>query len=65
MNELLKKEISETIIKYFGHSTAEAFAYSHKEKTDDFIILALEKLFTEYLGKEKAQEELNKLRKDL
>lgn len=65
MNELLKKDVYEMLLKYFGRSTAEIYLYSHKDKSDDFIILSLTELLTKYLGKEKAQEEINKLKKDL
>jgi hypothetical protein len=63
MDELLKKEATELLLKYFGHITAEAYTDLYQDRSKDFILLSLSDLLTEYLGEEKAQEELDKLKK--
>ncbi|MDO8241283.1 MAG: hypothetical protein Q7T51_04880 [Candidatus Moranbacteria bacterium] len=65
MNTLFQKDIYELFLKYFGRSTAEAYVGLYADKSEDFILLSITELLTEYLGKEKAQEEIDKLKKYL
>ena len=63
MNALFKKAISELFLKYFGKSTAEAYSSLYENKSDDFVMLSIGEILIEYLGKEKAHEEIDKLKK--
>lgn len=62
---LFKAKLVALIDMYFGATTANMYKASYQELPIEFVEKSSEKLFTEYLGSERAQALIKQTKEDL
>jgi hypothetical protein len=55
-----QKSAVELVSKYFGQKTADIYNHFFDGESEDSISASLNELMIEYLGEQKAKEEINK-----
>jgi len=61
----LHKAALDLISKYFGQSTAEVYAEFFTGEPDSVIITSINEIMVDYVGKEKANDEIKKVMEHL
>jgi hypothetical protein len=57
----LQKEAVDMVSKYFGQSTADIYNKFFVGESDSEILASISEIMVEYLGENKAKEEINRL----
>ena len=61
----LQKSAVDLISKYFGQSTAEVYGQFFTGESDSVIKTSLSEIMSDYIGQEKAEDEIKKIMEPL